>query len=355
LPSVQERFTAWVEKVRKRRPFVDHLVRMQQHYGSVGAGQQAGAITYFAFLSIFPILAIAFFVVGQIAKIYPEAQQDLLEAIAAVLPVVVGENHEAAIETFENAATTAGLLGALGLLYAGLGWLSSMRTALTVVFEQDPSEHPNFVVGKLWDLLSLAVFGFVLLLSVALAGFVTGFSNVVLDLLDISADVGWIVVLLGRLIGFTANVVLFYALFTILGRPHTPRRSLWSGALLGAVAFEVLKSVSYLLLAWTKGSPAFQAFGIALVLLVWINYTSRGTLYAAAWAHTSAAARAIREQEALERARLEELTRVDLHEAAEPSRRRTRGRAARSFAAGGATVLVVVAALRSRKQDHPSG
>ena len=84
------------------------------------------------------------------------------------------------------------------------------------------------------------------------------------------------------------------------------------------MAFEALKAASFLLLASTEGSPAFQVFGVALILLVWINYTSRGTLYAAAWAYTTAAARAIREQEALERARMEELTRVDLHEAAEP-------------------------------------
>ena len=48
----------------------------------------------------------------------------------------------------------------------------------------------------------------------------------------------------------------------------------------------MLKAASFLLLASTQGSPAFQVFGVALILLVWINYTSRGTLYAAAWAYT---------------------------------------------------------------------
>jgi membrane protein len=157
---------------------------------------------------------------------------------------------------------------------------------------------------------------------------------------------------IGRTFGFLANIVLFFALFKILARPVTPNRSLWSGALLGAVAFEVLKTLSYLLFATTQGSPAFQVFGVALILLVWINYTSRGTLYAAAWAHTSAAARAIREQQALEAARLEQLTRVDLHEAAEPPPAGRRGRAARSFAAGGATALALVAVLKKRKQDE---
>ena len=79
--------------------------------------------------------------------------------------------------------------------------------------------------------------------------------------------------------------------------PHTPKRSLLHGALLGAVGFEILKQLSGLLLSATKGTPAFQAFGIALILVVWINYSSRVVLYAAAWAHTSPEARAQREEE----------------------------------------------------------
>ena len=63
-------------------------------------------------------------------------------------------------------------------------------------------------------------------------------------------------------------------------------RAMWSGALLGAVGFEILKQVSGLLLRVTQGNPAFQVFGIALILLVWINYFSRIVMYAASWAHT---------------------------------------------------------------------
>jgi membrane protein len=357
LPSVKERFTAWLGRLRRRRPFVDHLVRMQQHYSAVQAGQQAGAVTYFAFLSIFPILAIAFFVVGKIADFYPGAQSDLIDAVNAVIPDLIddGENGgQVSVESIQKAASTAGILGGLGLLYAGLGWLSAMRNALNVVFEQDRDEHPNFVIGKLFDLLSLVVIGVVLMVSVALAGLVSGFSDVVLDWVGLSAESEWVVDVVGRSFGFAANIVLFYALFKILARPRTPDRSLWSGALLGAVAFELLKSVSYLFLESTQGSPAFQVFGVALILLVWINYTSRGTLYAAAWAHTSREAREIRDHEARERARLDELTRVDLHEAAPPSPREAHGRSARSFAAGGAAALALVAVLKKKKGDDES-
>ena len=89
-------------------------------------------------------------------------------------------------------------------------------------------------------------------------------------------------------------MLLFFAMFVLLAEPQTPRRSLWAGALLGALAFEVLKQLSTLLFKSTQGNPAFQAFGIALIVLVWINYFSRVVLYAASFAHTSRAARALR-------------------------------------------------------------
>ena len=76
-----------------------------------------------------------------------------------------------------------------------------------------------------------------------------------------------------------------------------PDRALWEGAFLGSIAFEILKQLSSFLLAATHRSPAFQAFGIALILLIWINYFSRVVMYAAAWAYTAPTARAARERE----------------------------------------------------------
>jgi membrane protein len=87
-------------------------------------------------------------------------------------------------------------------------------------------------------------------------------------------------------------------MFRLLVEAHVPGKALVGGALLGAVGFEVLKSAASLLLAQTEGQPAFQAFGVALILLVWINYFSRLVMYSAAWAYTSPAALAERAAEA---------------------------------------------------------
>ena len=88
-------------------------------------------------------------------------------------------------------------------------------------------------------------------------------------------------------LGGAADMLLFFAIFTLLVRPRLPQRSLWAGALLGAIGAELLKWLSSFLIGLTKDQPAFQAFGIALILLVWINYFSRVVVYAAAWAFTT--------------------------------------------------------------------
>ncbi|GAA4712753.1 YihY/virulence factor BrkB family protein [Nocardioides conyzicola] len=294
MPSIKERLA----ELRRRRPLVDHVLRMQEHYGAVNAGQQAGAVTYFAFLSFFPIMALGFLVVGWIAVVYPQAESNLTTAINNLLPGIIGPgDDQISLDDFHGAQTTVGvvaLVSLAGVLYAGLGWLSGMRAALEIVFEVPKKDQPNFVFGKLRDLITMVLIGVILIVSVGVSGLVSSYSTKVLDWVGLDDTLSPLLQLFTVALGIGASMLLFFSLFKLLAEPATPTRSLWSGALLGALGFEVLKRLSGLLLASTKDQPAFQAFGIALILVIWINYFSRVVLYAAAWAHTSAAARAAR-------------------------------------------------------------
>lgn len=338
MASLTERLTARVAEVRARRPWIDHLVRMQEHYGRTGASQQAGAVTYFGFLSFFPILALSFFAVGLIAHVYPGARRDLHQAIDSILPGLVGaKDGQISMKQIQSAAGAVGLVGLVGVLYAGLGWVSSLRSALLTVFCVPGRERPNFVIGKLRDLVTLVVLGLVLLVAVAVTGFVRGFSDNVLDWIGASHQLGWLVWLFTLVLGLAANALLFYAMFVLLAEPRLRQRSLWAGAALGGVGFEVLKQLSGLLLASTKGQPAFQAFGISLILLVWINYFSRVTLYAAAYALTTEPERPSQGETApVQGPRLPTL------EVVPPERRPT---PAAAFAAGAATMAVLAGML----------
>lgn len=298
--SSQESGLTTVQALRARHPILDHAIRTIAHYNAVKGNALAGGITYFGFLSFFPIMVLAFAVVGWVAQFAEgDLVSQMVDAMQSILPVVVEGDAgpgEISVQTFQDAAGTAAGIGAITALYSGLGWLSGMRQAMSLTFEMPQDQQPNFVVGKLRDLLSLVAIGLVLVLSVVVAGGISLASNWLLGLLGLSEALSPLVTLLSIAIGLLANVLLFYCIFRLLANPPTPRMSLLRGAILGAVGFELLKQIASVLFTMTTGQPAFAVFGIALILLVWINYFSRLLVYSAAWAHTNPAARFERER-----------------------------------------------------------
>ena len=346
LDTVKER----VADVRERRPVVDHLVRAVEHYGQVNGSALAAAVTYFAFLSFFPILALAFAIFGQVTEVYEGAEDTLVDAANSVLPGLVGGDSGVPLDTLQSAAPGIFSVGILLTLYSGLGWLSGMRTALMAIFEEPERERPNFVFGKLRDVLALLALGSILVTSVAVSGVATKVLTPIMEWLDLGVVAEGFFWALAIGLGLAANTLLFFAFFRLLAQPNTPSRSLWSGSLLGAVVFEVLKQLSTFLLKATAESAAFQAFGIALILMIWINYTSRVVVLAAAWAHTSPEARALRDANRVAD-QMPEGPRIDLAAAA-PGVLSTGSAGGASpkaaFAAGAASMLGLVALLRRR-------
>ncbi|MBC7279638.1 YihY/virulence factor BrkB family protein [Nocardioides sp.] len=293
-----EKIKAKIAELRERFPALDRVLRTQEHYGEVGAAQQAGAMTYFGFLSTFPILALAFFAVGQIAKVYAGAESDLVEAIDQVLPGLVGDGPgQLKIADIESAAGTVGIIGVFGLLYAGLGFVNGLRRALEAVFVVPDEEQPGFLAAKARDLVALVVLGLILMVAVAATGLIRTFSVNVLEWIGLGDGFGWLIVLVTLVLGLAANTLLFFSMFHLAPQKDTPKRALWAGALLGAIGFEILKQASALLLTATQGQPAFQAFGIALILVVWIHYTSMVILYAACYAYVGATPADVRESD----------------------------------------------------------
>lgn len=355
MPSLKDRLNSGLTSARARSPFLDHLVRTVKHYSEVKGNLQAGAVTYFGFLSFFPILALAFAVIGYVARIYPEAEKDLVDAINEVLPRMVGdEPGQIKLADIRDAAPGIASVGLLVVLYSGLGWLSSMRDALLVMFELPQHDQPNPVIGKLRDLASLATIGVTMIVSVAVSGVVTSFSKNILELVGLGQELSPLLNAISVLVGLVANMVLFFALFKLLAKPHTPKRALWAGALLGAIAFEILKQLSRYLLASTEDQPAFQAFGIALILVVWIYYFSRVVMYAAAWAHVAKPRIADRAQTARGSEAEEDGLRPvggpqsDRKPTARPQPGPSTRALAKSFAAGGATAVALIAVLKRR-------
>ncbi|MGW9347329.1 YhjD/YihY/BrkB family envelope integrity protein [Nocardiopsis flavescens] len=272
--------------LRRRRPFVDHLVRAYERYADRNGNQLAGAVTYFAFLSFFPLLALAFAAVGYVlATLQIELGDQLERALDEVLP---GLSQQLPIEQIADARVGAGLFGLVGLLYAGLNSVSALREALHAIWLKNPKDGPGLLLGKGRDLLVMLGLGLALLLSVSVTGVAQAATRWLLSLValdeSIVANIALRVLALAIAVG--ANTLIFMLTFVLLSGSGRPARTMWRGAVLGAVGFEILKAGAALLLAGTLSNPVYASFAVLVGLLVWINLVMRLVMFSAAWTAT---------------------------------------------------------------------
>ncbi|WP_433251914.1 YihY/virulence factor BrkB family protein [Streptosporangium sp. CA-135522] len=292
MTSVQERievFREWgrtkVGSTRVRWPWFDHLIRTVHRYQIQFGDRLAGAVTYFAFLSFFPIIALAFAVFGFFLSVRPDAVRTLQQAIDQYLP---GLADQLPIQQIADSRSSAGAIGLVGLLYAGLGAIDALRGALREI--SMTTEAPlNFFLAKLRDLAALILVGVTMIASVLVGGFATQASGTVAGWLGLSKSVlgSGSVWLVGLAVSVLADTVLFLIILRWMGRSRQPLPVVLRGALLGALAFGLLKQLAALILARTLNNPIYGVFAVMVGLLVWINFSARVILYAAAWTETS--------------------------------------------------------------------
>jgi membrane protein len=263
-------------------------VRAYDRHTEVLGGQLAAAITYFGFLSFFPLLALAFALVGYVSEVYPQAQEGVVSAVESAFPSLIGTGSgQLDIQDVIDAKAGAGLIGLIGLLYAGLGWLDALRDALRRVFGTDDLAM-SLVAKKLWDVVVLAMLGVSLLASIVVSSLATAATTYALgDVgLEESAAATAVLKVLSVALAMVVDIVVFAILLSRLSGAQLSWRRVRSGAVLAAVGFELLKLVGTFLIGRTTQNPLYATFGVVVGLLVWIHFASRLLVFSAAWTAT---------------------------------------------------------------------
>ena len=289
-----------LEALRRRRPFVDHLLRTQEHYSAVKAGQQAGAVTYFGFLSFFPILALAFAAVGWITGVFPEARATTVDAIAEVFPGMIGYRRGPDLARHHRERRRGGrrvrpprcALRRPGLALQparrAAGRLRAARVRAAELRHRQAARPGHAGRGRPGAAAQRRR-----LRAGRPASRRTSWTC------SVWAGAPAAAVGAGRADRAAGQHGAVPRAVPAARRPaHPEALAAVRGRCSARSASRSSSSSPACCSPTTKGQPAFQAFGIALILVVWINYFSRVVLYAAAWAHTSPAARAEREDEA---------------------------------------------------------
>jgi membrane protein len=271
-----------------RTPVIGTTLRVQDRYKADAGDQFAGAIGFFGFLSLFPLLILALSVVGFVFADASDARiAEVADTIQRAIPGFAGAlgagddgtGVAQALDTIIRNRGTVGLVGLVTLLLSGLRVVNAAQTATLVIFGVDLLALSG-AKRKFQQLVALTVLGLLALVGVAASstlGVVTR-----LDVLGPMRVAAPLLTWAGTLV---ADVLLFlvaYRLFATTAGP-TWRQHL-PGAVLAGLGWTLLKGfgATYVSGQVASAGELYGALGGVIGLLLLLYLAGRLYVYGAA-------------------------------------------------------------------------
>jgi membrane protein len=257
----------------KRKPAAAVAIAVQKRYGKDSGGYLAAVMTYYGFLSLFPLILLGLAVIGFVLAGDPAEQAEWADRLSGTVPglgPLIGDN----IDTIVRAREEAGLIALAGLLWTGTGIVEASGWVVGRVFRVPP--HANFLKKKAWSIGSLIVLGTLSLTTTALAGAAGS--------IQLPGPLDLLLVPIGGVVAFTLDVLLFLVAYRILVQRRGPAfRYLWPGALLAAVFWFALKFLGswYASRTLDSSSAVYGTFGAVVAVLVLLYLAARVFVYGA--------------------------------------------------------------------------
>ncbi len=276
-PGIIARFKPLLARVERTTAF-----RAYDRYRTQRGSRLAAAITYSAFLSIFPLLAVSVAIIA--AALGDSGIRKLRDQIEANIP---GIADKLPLDSVVNNAATIGVVGGVLLVWSGLSWVNMARGSLRTIWAVD--DNPGrFVNRKLADVVSLVGLGVTAVVSLAASAATSALADVILRHLGIAETTGahaflWV---LGTVVGVLASTAMFAYMLTGIPRLDIPRGVLLHTSLVAAILFEVTKSLVAAYLDHVAGKTLYGAFGVPIALLLWLDITFQVMLFMSSWTAT---------------------------------------------------------------------
>ncbi|OBG33274.1 inner membrane protein YhjD [Mycobacterium sp. E3198] len=279
-----------LDRLRARFGWFDHVMRAYGRFDERNGGFYAAGLSYYTIFALFPLLMVGFAAFGFVLS----RRRELLDTIDAhIRSSVSGALSQQLVDLMNSAIdarTSVGVIGLATAAWAGLGWISHLRAAVTEMWWERRIDSPGFVRNKLSDLL--AMFG-TFAVTVATVALTTlgqeAPMSAALNWLGIPelSVFDWLFQVISIVFSVLVSWLLFIWLIARLPREKVNLRDSVRAGLLAAVGFELFKQVASIYLKVVLRSPAGATFGPVLGLMVFSYITAYLVLFCAAWAATA--------------------------------------------------------------------
>jgi membrane protein len=233
----------------------------------------AALITYYGFLSLFPLLLLLASVLGFVLQGDPDLQRRILDSTLSQFPVIgdqLGDPHGL------RGSGVALVVGSLVAIYGALGVAQALQNAMNVAWAVPRHRRPNPVRARLRSLVVIMTGGVAVLgttILSALGGSAGAFG----------ADLGQGTSILVTVAAVVLNAAVFILAFRICTTQPTAARDLVPGAITAAIVWQLLQLFGTAYVGnVVKGADAtYGVFALVLGMLAWIFLAAVGVVLGA--------------------------------------------------------------------------
>lgn len=239
-------------------------------YGDDSGGYMAGLLTYYGFLSLFPLLLVAVSVLQIVLHSHPGIRDKVLQHATQYFPVV-GEQLGSSVHG-KGGTGAALIIGIILTLWGAKGIADVFQYNLNRTWGVPKVSRPGFPKGPLRSLAIIILGGIGLVVA-------SGLSSIASKI-----DKGFIFRILSVIISFIVLWGLFWIIFKLgLSYSRATKKALLYSALVAAVGVQILQIAGGYLITHELSNlkHLYGTFAATLGLLFWIYLQARVFMYAA--------------------------------------------------------------------------
>jgi membrane protein len=264
----------WVESdrvvsARGSHPVVDVVIGTIAGFQRHQTPRNAAVLTYFGFLSIFPLFMVASSVLGFLLRGNEQLRDDILDTAVAQIPVI-GSQIAAETGTLEGNVWSV-VVGLLITLWAATRAFAGLQNSFDDIWEVGVLERDNLAVRRVKGVVGIITIGSGLIATTVMSSLVSALAL---------PTGGRVLLVLGTMV---VNGGVLWVMLRYLTAETVRRGEAWPGAIFGGIAFTTLQVLGSFLVRRFLGGASDTAgvFGLVFALMAWINLHAMISLIAA--------------------------------------------------------------------------
>jgi YihY family inner membrane protein len=258
-----------IDNFQRRHRFPGFVYAVIKKYGDDDTGYQAALLTYYGFLSLFPLLLVITTLTSAVTDSHSELQKAVTDGVTDYFPVL-GNQLSSHVTTLHQSGPAL-IVGILLTLYGARGVADAFRRGINHVWATPRDKLEGFPKAPLKSLAIILIGGLGLLLASVVAG--------------VAAAAGHGIEF--RALSLCLNFIVLFGLFLFLIKfslpNHVAVKDIRLGAITAAVGLLVLQTFGgYILTRELKNLDAlYSYFALSLGLLFWIYLQAQVLYYSA--------------------------------------------------------------------------